>query len=467
MLRRSKIKHQIFILAIFAATTIAVSTLLNIAYIIFLSSENTNWSVVVSFVFINIALTGLILFLSKRIAGTIAGSMEHICEFAFKVNKGDLSIRANMGVPANCGSIKGCDNSACPSYGKESYCWVEAGSFSNYPVCPKALKGEDCRECDIYAKSVSNEFEEMGSALNAVLDELSIKAEITHNISIGNLDQDVHIVSDVDTLGKSLDEMVTSLNQVFRGFKSFSDQIASNAQQVSNSNQSISEGAIRQASNIEEITANVNEINEQVKTNANSTVKAEQLAEQTETSAKDGDIRIDNMVIAMKGINESSKQIVKIIKVIDEIAFQTNLLALNAAVEAARAGKYGKGFAVVAEEVRNLAGRSSNAAKETTELIESSSIKVENGAKIADETAAVLKEILANVSKYTDIMGEISRSNTDQSQEISDINSGLEQIDQVIQQNAAFTEQNAASSELLSVKADQLKQLMTKFRIRK
>jgi len=390
--------------------------------------------------------------------------MRHISEFAFKVNKGDLSVRAHMGVPANCGAIKGCNNPTCPSYGKESYCWVEAGSFSNYPACPKAVKGEDCRKCDVYKNSVSNEFEEMGSALNAVLDELNIKAEVARKISTGDFDQEVHVVSDVDILGKSLSEMVTSLNQVFNGFKTFANQIASNSQQVSDSNQSISEGAIKQASSIEEITASVSEINEQVKTNAKSTEIAGELAKKTESSAKDGDKRIDNMVAAMGGINESSQKIVKIVKVIDEIAFQTNLLALNAAVEAARAGKYGKGFAVVAEEVRNLAGRSGKAAKETTELIGSSSAKVESGAKIADETAKVLKEILVSVSKYTKIMEEIAKSNNDQSQAISEINSGLEQIDQVIQQNAAYTEQNAASSEMLSAQAKQLQQLMTRFK---
>ncbi len=281
-----------------------------------------------------------------------------------------------------------------------------------------------------------------------------------------SLNEKVHVVSDVDMLGKSLDEMVTSLNQVFKGFKLFSDQIASNSQQVSESNSSLSDGAITQAASIEEITANVGAINEQVKTNVKSTDIAEELAQKTEVSAKNGDIKIDNMVSAMSGINESSQQIVKIIKVIDEIAFQTNLLALNAAVEAARAGKYGKGFAVVAEEVRNLAGRSATAARETTELIESSSTKVENGAKIADETATVLKDILTSVNEYTTIMQEIADSNKDQSRAVSEINLGLEQIDQVIQQNAAFTEENAASSGVLSEQARELQQLMTKFKTR-
>ncbi len=466
MLKRIKIKNQLLIMTALAVATIVVSTLLNLHFLFTIDQKIISWGVVGLSLLIIAALTGFLLILSRLITVKISTSMQHISEFAFKVNKGDLSVRADMGVPANCGSIKDCGNPHCPSYGKESYCWVEAGSFSNYPVCPKAVKGEDCRECDIYINSVFNEFEEMGSALNAVLDELQIKARIAHKISIGDFDQEVHVVSDVDSLGKSLDEMVSSLNQVFKGFKTFSGQIATNSQQVSESNQSISDGAIKQAASIEEITANVGDINKQVKANAKSTEEAGELAQKTESSAQDGDVRIDEMVTAMSGINESSQQIVKIIKVIDEIAFQTNLLALNAAVEAARAGKYGKGFAVVAEEVRNLAGRSGKAARETTELIESSSTKVESGAKIADETAKVLKEILTSVNEYTGIMQGIATSNKDQSRAVSEINAGLEQIDQVIQQNAAYTEENAASSELLSEQARDLQQLMTKFKTR-
>ncbi len=466
MLKRFNVKQQLYLLAFLAVAIIVFSTVINLIYFATSIATSSQWGVTILSLIVIIILTVFLLVLTRRIVAMISSSIKHISEFALNLNKGDLSARANMGVPTNCGEIKKCENPDCPSYGKESFCWVEAGSFSNYPTCPRALKGEDCRECDIYIKSVSNEFEEMGSALNAVLDELQIKANITHEISKGNFDQDVHIVSDVDMLGKSLAEMVTSLNKVFKGFKTFSEQIAGNSLQLSDSNRSLSDGAIKQAASIEEITSSVGIINEQVKTNAESTNMAGELAEKTESSAKNGDLRIDNMVVAMDDINTSSQQIVKIIKVIDEIAFQTNLLALNAAVEAARAGKYGKGFAVVAEEVRNLAGRSSTAAKETTELIEKSSSEVQNGAKIADETTKVLKEILSSVSEYTDIMKEIAQSNKDQSLAVSEINKGLEQIDQVIQQNAAYSEENSASARLLSEQANQLKQLMLKFRTR-
>ena len=232
------------------------------------------------------------------------------------------------------------------------------------------------------------------------------------------------------------------------------------------SSQSLAQGATEQASSIQELTASIIEISEQTKSNAVNANAARERTNLVRENAENGNHKMADMQQSMKKINESSTNISKIIKVIDDIAFQTNILALNAAVEAARAGQHGKGFAVVAEEVRTLAARSADAAKETTFLIEDSIDNVKAGTQIADETAIALTEIVDEINKVTDLMENIAEASSEQATGIAQINLGIDMVGQVVQQNSATAEETAAASEELSGQAQVLQEMIGQFELR-
>ncbi|MEJ2199635.1 MAG: methyl-accepting chemotaxis protein [Desulfuromonadaceae bacterium] len=256
-----------------------------------------------------------------------------------------------------------------------------------------------------------------------------------------------------------------ALNEVMGMIRTAGEQIAAGSGQVSDSSQALSQGATEQASSLEEISASLNQTTAQIQANAKNAGQARDLSERAQQAAETGGRQMEQMVVAMSEINESGKNISKIIKTIDEIAFQTNLLALNAAVEAARAGQHGKGFAVVAEEVRSLADRSAKAAAETAEMIRGSVARTENGSAIADSTAKSFQEIATEISKVTSLVSEIAAACSEQAQGITLINQGLGQIDQVTQQNTATAEESAAASEQLNSQAEQLRFMLRRFKL--
>ena len=259
----------------------------------------------------------------------------------------------------------------------------------------------------------------------------------------------------IDNLNRTIAEVNTSAIQVSTG----SSQIASGAQ-------SLAQGATEQAASIEELSSAISEIATKTKENTEIAAKTSVLSETIKENAEKGSRQMDEMISAVKGINEASQSINKIIKTIDDIAFQTNILALNAAVEAARAGQHGKGFAVVAEEVRNLASKSAEAAKETGNMIQNSMEKAETGSRIAGETAASLTEIVSGIRESSRYIADIAEASNEQLKGITQINVGVDQVAQVIQQNSATAEEAAASSEEMSSQSALLQGLIAQFRIK-
>lgn len=318
-----------------------------------------------------------------------------------------------------------------------------------------------------YEPTTTDEVGKLMDAFDRVLENIREQAMAAEKIAAGDLTVDVKIRSEKDLLGKKLAELIEKNNEVLTNIASAAEQVASGAKQVSDSSIALSQGATEQASSIEELSASIEEIAAQTEENAKNANQASKLAEEGKENCIHGNHQMKEMLTAMEEINVSSLNISKIIKVIDEIAFQTNILALNAAIEAARAGQHGKGFAVVAEEVRNLAARSASAAKETTDIIEGSIKKVQDGTKIANETALALQHIFETTSQSANLLNHIAKASNEQAAGINQINQGIMQVSQVVQTNSATSEEGAAASEELSSQAELLKQQVNKFKLKK
>ena len=327
------------------------------------------------------------------------------------------------------------------------------------------VSDEERRLLDMHSAR-GDEFGKIFTGMDALLEGLDEITKDIHVFSSGDFNIKAKPRCEGDLMAHSLLKLSDDFNTAFGEIKTSSDMVNFGASQVSDSAQALAAGTSEQSARLEELSASSEQILQMIAKCKQAT--DESMANSTNAVAlmSKSKSSMQAMVDTMRSINESARNIGKVIKVIDDIAFQTNILALNAAVEAARAGQHGKGFAVVAEEVRNLASKSAEAAKDTGDMIQNSMEKAELGTQIAGETAESLKDIVNGISESSVMVSDIATASEEQSLGISQINTGIDQVAQVVQQNSATAEESAAASEEMSSQSTILEELISQFKLK-
>jgi methyl-accepting chemotaxis protein len=299
------------------------------------------------------------------------------------------------------------------------------------------------------------------------VDQLRAASRVAGKLADGDLGARFAIdgKDELGDLSRSLDRMREAFAKMIGGIRDTSESVSAASSQIAQGNADLSRRTEQQASNLQQTAASMEELSATVKNNANTASQANQLAASASEVAARGGQAVGQVVSTMGEIQASSRKIAEIISVIDGIAFQTNILALNAAVEAARAGEQGRGFAVVAGEVRNLAQRSAQAAREIKQLISDSVQKVDGGSRQVTEAGQTMRDIVEQVKRVADLIGEITSASLEQDLGIGQVNVAVAQLDQMTQQNAALVEQGAAAAESLKEQASGLAQAVAIFKL--
>ncbi len=326
-------------------------------------------------------------------------------------------------------------------------------------------KDEDTKDIFDSFLKISYSLETSCRNIKGYIDELS---DVLRRVADKNLDVmiDQDYKGDFSELKNSINNILRTLNRVFGEISGATGQVQTAATQVANSSQILAEGASEQSNSVSEINTTIIKVADETRNNAENAVHANGISVKAMDDAEDGSAQMHEMISAMEEIKRSSHKIAEIIKVIDEIAFQTNVLALNAAVEADRAGEHGRGFAVVADEVRNLAAKSAEAAKETTDMIADSLLKVEAGVSIANKTSGALSKIVEGVTSTADIVRTIADASKRQAAGIVLIENSIEKISKVTKSNVEEADQTASASHQMSEQSQVLREMIKEFRLR-